>query len=335
VLRYAIIGFGGLGKKHFCNLMQLEKKCKNFTLAAICGTTEAEAKKAVSLNLGTIDLSEIDLSHCHFYQDYKEMIETEKLDFIISTVPTYLHKEIAVYALSKGIHVFSEKPMALTLDDCEAMLLAAQENKKQLMIGQCLRFHPAYKKVKEFIDSGVYGKVRSAYFERISQLPRWTWNNWILDPAQSGGCILDMHIHDVDLINWFFETPSSLRSTINSSKVPQESVCTQYDYKDFTVLSRADWSLPQTFPFSGRCQIDFEKASVSVANDRLSVYTDEDSYSEDYDPKEAFVEEMEAFLELVLEDKPCDVISPESVYNSVKIAIRELESGMSKQVIYL
>ena len=175
MFRYAIIGFGGLGKKHFCNLIKLEEKRKDFTLAAICGTTEAEARKSVNLNLGTVDLSKIDFSHCHFYRDYKEMIETEKLDFIFSTVPTYLHKEIAVYALSKGIHVFSEKPMALTLADCEEMLLTARENNKYLMIGQCLRFHPAYKKVKEFIDSGAYGKVRSAYFERISQLPCWTW----------------------------------------------------------------------------------------------------------------------------------------------------------------
>ena len=264
MLRYAIIGFGGLGKKHLCNLKGIEEERGDFTLAALCGTTEAEAKKSVDLNLGTVDVSKIDFSGCNFYQDYKEMIDNEELDFILSVLPTYLHKEVAVYALSKGIHVFSEKPMALSLSDCEAMIQAARDNNKELMIGQCLRFHPAYAKVKEYIDNGKFGRVRNAYFERNSQTPLWTWNNWILDPEKSGGCILDMHVHDVDLINWFFGTPKSIRSNVRHSKMPREGVTAQYFYDGFTVQAEADWSLPQTFPFAEKCRVDFEKATTII-----------------------------------------------------------------------
>ena len=333
MIRYAIIGFGGLGKKHLCNLIGIEKERKDFALVAICGTTEAEAKKSVNLNLGTVDVSKIDFSDCHFYQDYKEMIEKEKLDFILSVLPTYLHKDVAVYALSKGIHVFSEKPMALTLDDCEEMLKASNDNKKELMIGQCLRFHSAYRKVKEYIESGRFGRVRWANFERNSQMPLWTWNNWILDPAKSGGCVLDMHVHDVDLINWFFGTPKSLRSTVRSSKIPMESVSTQYFYDGFTVQAQADWSLPQTFPFMEKCRIDFETASVIVENDKLFVYSDTESFSEEFDSEEVYINEIRAFLDLVIDKKPCNITSAESVYESVKIAMKEIESGETNREI--
>lgn len=335
MFRYAIIGFGGLGKKHLRNLKELEKERKDFTLAAICGTTAEEAKKSININLGAVDVSQIDFSCCNFYQDYKEMIDKENLDFVLSVLPTYLHEEVALYALSKGIHVFSEKPMALTLEGCENMLKAARDNDKQLIIGQCLRFHPAYQKIKEYIDSSCFGKVRGASFERISQMPLWTWNNWILDCEKSGGCVLDMHVHDVDLINWFFGKPKSLTSVIKNSKIPLEGVSTQYYYDDFIVSAAADWSLPQKFPFTTRCRIDFEKASAVVENDKLIVYTDDEILLQEFDAEDAYKAEMSDFLNLVIDKKPSNITSAESVYSSVKIAMKEIESGKTNQTIKL
>ena len=128
--RYGIIGFGGLGKKHLNNLMNMEKSRGDFCLGAICGTTLEQAKKSVEINLGTVDVSKFDFSDCNFYDDYKEMIQNEKLDFVLSVLPTYLHEEVAVYALSNGLHVFSEKPMALSLEGCQKMIDTAKNNKK-------------------------------------------------------------------------------------------------------------------------------------------------------------------------------------------------------------
>ena len=115
-------------------------------------------------------------------------------------LPTYLHEEVAVYAMEKGLDVFSEKPMALTLDGCKHMLDAAEKLGRKLMIGQCLRFSPAFQKLKEYVATEKYGKAYSAEFIRYSQTPLWTWQNWILDPSKSGGCPWDMHVHDVDMM---------------------------------------------------------------------------------------------------------------------------------------
>jgi len=246
--RYAIIGFGGLGKLHLSTLSNLSRERGDFELAAICGADESAIKNNTKINLGEADLSLIDFSNCKFYSDYKELIFKEKPDFVLITLPTYLHEEATIYALSNGVHVFSEKPMALTADGCTNIIKAAKKSGRKLMIGHCLRFDSAYCAVKKYIESGIYGKAYRAEFSRYSNLPLWSWDNWILDTDRSGGCIMDMHVHDVDLINWYFGKPNSLRSCMTNKKSEWESVSTQYFYDDLLVVSNADWSMPQSFP---------------------------------------------------------------------------------------
>lgn len=325
--KYAIIGFGGLGKLHLGNLVKLEKERGDIKLQAICGADEKSFKENVKINLGTVDLSGIDLDSCAFYQDYKELIDNEKPDFILSTVPTFLHKEIAVYALSRGVHVFSEKPMALSVEDCEEMIKTAKDNGRKLMIGQCLRFDPAFTKLKEYVEKKTFGRVYRGEFSRYSQTPLWTWNNWILDPEKSGGCVLDMHIHDVDLINWLFGMPEKVHSVVTGNKVDREAVFSQYFYNDFLVLSNADWSLSQTFPFEARCLVNFEKATVILEGGKITVYEDATSYEPELTGDDYFVSEMKAFLEWVIDGKETTVTSAESVMNSIKLAIAEIESA--------
>ncbi len=333
--KYAIIGFGGLGKLHLTNLMQLEKERGDFKLCALCGADPNAFKENVKINLGNVDIGNIDFSSIGFYQDYKELIEKEKPDFILSTLPTYMHEEVAVYALNKGVHVFSEKPMALTEAACENMIKAAKENGKKLMIGQCLRFDPTFEKIKEYIDEKTFGKVYRAEFFRYSQTPTWTWNNWILDPKQSGGCIIDMHIHDVDVINWLFGMPKALRAAKTEKKVELESIFTQYFYDDLLVTSAADWSMTQTFPFEQRCLFNFEKATVCVDDGKLTVYTDDESFSPEISGETNLMQEMRAFLKYVIDGEECSATSPESVKDSISLAFKELEAANTLNTINL
>ncbi len=330
---YAIIGFGGLGKLHLTNLIKLEKERGDFYLKAVCGADEKSFRENVKLNIGDIDIASVDFSRCNFYQDYKELIEREKPDFILSTLPTYMHEEVAVYALNKGIHVFSEKPMALTAEGCNNMIEAAQTNNKKLMIGQCLRFDSRFRKIKEYIDNKTYGEIYRAEFSRYSRTPTWTWKNWILDPKQSGGCVLDMHIHDVDLINWMFGMPNSLRAATTAKKVEFESVFAQYFYDDLLVTASADWSMTQTFPFEQRCIFNFERATVCVVDGKISVYTDKESFSQEFSDDQYFVDEMRAFLKLAVDNEGSAQTSPESIRDSIVLALKEIESARSGETV--
>lgn len=333
--KYAIIGFGGLGKLHLTNLMQLEKERGDFKLCALCGADPNAFKENVKINLGNVDIGAMDFSSIGFYQDYKELIEKEKPDFILSTLPTYMHEEVAVYALNKGVHVFSEKPMALTVESCENMINAAKANGKKLMIGQCLRFDPIFSKIKEYIEENTFGKVYRAEFFRYSQTPTWTWNNWILDPKQSGGCIIDMHVHDVDIINWLFGMPKSLNSAKTEKKVELESIFTQYTYDDLLVTSAADWSMPQTFPFTQRCLFNFEKATVCMDDGKITVYTDEESFSPEVSEETSHMLEMRAFLKYIFDGVEPKETSPEDTRNSIFLALKELEAANAGKTVTL
>lgn len=326
--KYAIIGFGGLGKLHLCNLLKIANERKDFELAALCGADPSTFKDNVKLNLGDLDISNIDFSGIHFYQDYKEMIEKEDLDFVLSTLPTHLHKEVAEFALNKGLHVLSEKPMALSIEDCDAMIDAAKRTGSKLMIGHCLRFNPAFLKLKEYVDNKTFGKALRAEFSRYSQTPLWTWNNWILDPEKSGGCPIDMHIHDTDLINWMFGMPNSIRSVTTENKTKLESMFTQYFYDGLFVMANADWSMTQTFPFEARCIVNFEEATVVILGENITVYKDDESFVP-YLLGESNMHytEVEAFLKYALDDIPCEITSPESIRNTVKLALAEIESA--------
>lgn len=327
--KYAMLGFGGLGKKHFANLIDIGKNRGDIELVAICGTTLEDVKKNVATNLGVSDVSSYDYSNCHFYQDYKELLDNEELDFVLSVLPTFLHEDAAVYALSKGIHVFSEKPMALSVESCDKMLSAAKVNNKKLMIGQICRFNPGYIKIKEYIDKKKYGKLLHASFERYSQTPMWTYNNWILDTEKSGGCLLDLHVHDVDLINYFFGMPNSLVSVIRNSKIERDGISTQYFYDDFMIDAHSDWSYPQTFPFRSSVRLNFEKGLVILEGGFLKVYTDEENYEIDCQG-ERFYEEIDTFLKVILDGEDHPVTSAESVRDSIRLVEMEIESSDKK-----
>lgn len=124
MFRYAIIGFGGLGKKHFSNLLTLEKERRDFCLCAICDEKSFNENMNININLGNIDISSIDFSSYGFYRDYKEMIKNEKPDFVISALPTYLHEECRLISPESVM-----ESVKLTL--CE--LKAAKTGKREVL----------------------------------------------------------------------------------------------------------------------------------------------------------------------------------------------------------
>ena len=331
---YAIIGFGGLGKIHLINLDKIATRRGDLVLKAICGASKENFKQSVSLNMGDVDISNIDVDNCNFYDDYKQLIDTEKPDFIISTLPTFMHEEVAVYALQRGIHVFSEKPMSLTLQSCERMIEASKNSSSKLMIGHCLRYDPVYCLLREYIKNKKFGKVIRAEFSRYSRTPKWTWNNWILDPQKSGGCIIDMHVHDTDLINWFFGMPQKVNSVATDVKTPLESVFTQYYYENgLVVTAGADWAMPQKYPFTVKCIINFENATVVLEDNKLNVYTDEEVFTPDIPEENCYEKEINKFLYSIENDSDYEEIM--SIYDSMLLVMKEKESVVKNDPVYI
>ena len=93
------------------------------------------------------------------YDTYFDLLNNPAIDAVSICVDNRSHAEITTYALYAGKHVLCEKPMAITLAECESMVAAAEFNGKHLMIGHNMRFDPVYRRAKKLLDEGVIGDV--------------------------------------------------------------------------------------------------------------------------------------------------------------------------------
>lgn len=138
--------------------------------------------------------------------DLARVLTRDDIDAVIVTTANDYHAPLTIQSLEAGKHVMVQKPMARTLDECDAMIAAAERSGRQLMVSYFEFFHPAFKRAKELVDSGAIGDV--FLFKAIMA---WTsgLDNWRFDPAISGGGILmDGHAHHVAFFNWLLNNPA-------------------------------------------------------------------------------------------------------------------------------
>lgn len=336
MLNFAIIGFGALGKTHFRNVKEVTDSVGDIKLVALCDVEEKAFTTQTASNLGSEETS-LDLSEYTLYNDAEEMFIKEKLDFVITALPTYLHEKIAVMAMEHGINVFSEKPMAINLEQAQNMIDSANKNNVKLMIGQCLRFFPEYVMLKNIIDSKKYGEVVRAEFTRLSKTPGWSWQNWMLDESKSGNDILDLHVHDVDFINWAFGMPKAVTSVATNGKTPHDSIMTFYDYGDGKVVaSKSDWGYPECYPFTAVFSVRFEKATVELRGDGMWLYPENgDAEKLEVPAGNGYALEVIEFINCIRENRVSEINPPEDSMASISIAFAERKSADTKITVTL
>jgi len=334
-MNFAIIGFGGLGKSHFRNVAEVSKRVKDINLVALCDVEEDAFHVQTNTNLGG-NSTNLDLSAYHLYKDANELFENEKLDFVITALPTYIHEKIAVMAMEHGIHVFSEKPMALKLAQGENMLNVARKNNVKLMIGQCVRYFPEYAMLKELIENKRYGNVIRADFSRISSNVTWSWQGWMLDETKSGGAALDMHVHDVDFVNWAFGVPKAVTSVATNHKTKHETISTVYHYDNMLVTAVGDWGMPGCFPFTPGFTVRFEKATVILTSKGVKLYPEDGQPSLiETSADNGYVEEVVDFINCIRGNKESAINPPEASLLSLKIALAEKVSADTGKTVAL
>lgn len=335
MLKFAIIGFGGLGKVHFETVPEVVKRIRDVQLVAICDIDENAFHTQKEINLATAKV-DLNLSAYRLYTDADELFEKEELDFVITALPTYIHEKMAVKAMKKGIHVFSEKPMALNVEQAEHMIETAKKNHVKLMIGQCMRWEAPYVLLKDMILSEKYGKVTRAEFSRISPLPTWSSHNWMLDESKSGGAALDMHVHDVDFIHWVFGVPKAVTSFADNYAGKHAVISTTYHYDDKLVTSIGDWGMPQCWPFADGYTVRFEKATVVYGKGEITLYEEDgDAGKVEIPDFNYMADEMEEFINCIREDRESSINPPESSLISVKIALAEKVSADTGKTVEL
>jgi predicted dehydrogenase len=334
-IRIGIVGFGVMGRQH----LECYRRLPSVNVAAICDGDKARLRGGKVIKGNITDEVFLDLGDVALYTDFEKMLAKEQLDAVSITLPTFMHRDFTVKALEAGANVLCEKPMAMSVSQCEEMIAAQKKNKKILQIGHCIRFWPEYAKAKQLVDSGKYGRVLTASFRRISAVPGWSWKNWLIHAKQSGGAIFDLHIHDTDCIQYLFGLPEAVRS--QGAIGPSggfDYVTTQYVYKNNKVVSaEGGFVMSPGFKFEMSFIISLEKATIVYDcrhTPTLQVcLSGGGCVMPKIEPGDGYSREITHFVASITGKKTPSIISPLDSLNAVKIVLAEKQSAESKKEV--
>jgi predicted dehydrogenase len=240
-------------------------KIRDAEIVAVCagGSKSLENISQTGGNLSREPVT-FDFSGVRKYTDWQSLVADPAIDVVDICLPTDLHAEVAITAFENRKHVLCEKPMALTVPDCERIMAAAARHGRLLMIGQVLRFWPQYQELGKFVEAGEYGRVRSATFVRRSGIPEWS--RWLTDESRSGGAIVDLMLHDIDQALSLFGTPQ--RVAAKSIGGPDTVMAALIYPGGPEVRIQGGWFASGT-PFSMSFQVRAERAELEWMPDGL------------------------------------------------------------------
>ena len=329
-VKWAVIGLGWFGEKHCEALAGLP----NAELYALCTRTKSRLDE-VAARFGVQ----------HIYTDYQELLANPEVEAVSITTMWDQHTAPALASIQTGKHVFLEKPMASTMEDCAAIVRAARASDKFFMVGHICRFNPRYAAAKREIELGTIGRIVSIYARRNI-------------PAAVGaqvlpkiGPIMGDGVHDTDLMLWYtgasIETAYAQSLNVRGLKNPDLG-WTLYRFDSGAIgVCENIWFLPDktAFQIDERMEIIGTEGSIHIqeTHPNFSVVSQDGWRSPDttYWPElhgvraGALRTELDYFLTCVLENKRPTVISPEESLRAVEACLAAEESAATGRVVRL
>ena len=153
-------------------------------------------------------------------EDYRRLLDRRDIDAIAVCSPDFLHREHAVAALDAGKHVFCEKPLAITIEDCDDILRARERSGTRLMVGFNMRFFAFVCKMKELVDAGAIGQVKTVWTRHfVGSGGEWYYHDWHADRRNTTGLLLQKASHDLDVMHWICGSHTVRTSAFGSMEV--------------------------------------------------------------------------------------------------------------------
>jgi scyllo-inositol 2-dehydrogenase (NAD+) len=307
MLRFCLVGTGRVGIVHATNI---NRRIKDAQLVALCDADPRALEHAAA-----------DYEVDRLYSDYHEAVRDPQVDAVVVATPVFLHREIACEAATQGKHVFLEKPMALSVAECEDINDAIARSGVTLQIGFMRRFDGAFLEAKEILSSGELGRVLIIKSTgRGPGLPP----AWIYDVATSNGILAEVNSHDFDSVRWLvgadvvrvYAEAANLKCTHVRESHPDfydNAVVTLRFSNDS--LGTIDGTCPAHYGYDARVEVLCEKGAIfigSVQDRGISRVTCDgtvitrtiDSWRGLF--KEAYLGEMEHFITCVeKQTTPC------------------------------
>mgnify|MGYP001029414770 FL=1 len=202
-VKFAVIGCGNIGRRHIA-VLDAEPQA---TLVAICDTNQAICEAQSQL-----------YNQVPHYKDYQQLLAQVDCDFVNICTPHHLHKAMTLEAIKQGKNVLVEKPMALSVKDCEEMNQAAQKAGVKLYVVKQNRFNTPVRLLKQVLDAGKLGEV---YMVKCDVL----WNRyqgyydespWRGKKSLEGGALFTQVSHFIDLLVWWFGDVTDAKAHLNT-----------------------------------------------------------------------------------------------------------------------
>lgn len=203
-VRFGLVGFGAWGAHH---------------ADAIEATEGAQLTAIAANSSGSCDRARQAHGEATVYASHQEMLARESLDVVVVVLPSYLHHPVGLDVLGAGCHLLLEKPMALSLAQCDELLAAAERNQRLLAIGHELRHSSLWGAAHRLITDGTIGQPQYVLVELSRRPYRLGADGWRYDIDRVGNWILEEPIHFFDFARWYLQSagdPLSVYARANS-----------------------------------------------------------------------------------------------------------------------
>lgn len=332
--KIAILGAGFMGDTHATAYQQMER-------AEIAGIFDKnkEAGEKLAAKYG-----------CRAFTDFDEMLRQVEVDVADICLPTFLHEEYVVKAAESSRHIFCEKPVGLSVESLDRMLAAVEKAGVCMLVGQVVRFWPEYAEAKRRYDSGEFGELKAVYAARLSEHP--AWSEWYKRVENSGGGLLDLHLHDIDYMCYLLGKVSHVYATgkknsygcwnhvstsltfENGNHATVEGIIEMIKGYPFTMELRIVGD-QKIYQYEMKAGANLE--DVASAKRRTVIYEENHATVLPLDERDAYQIELEHFVDCMEQGVGSPVIDMTQVRNVLCTieAIREsLETGEKVKVRY-
>jgi len=329
VLKTAVIGVGMMGRNH----ARVYALMENSRLVA-AADPDARALEPIARTYKV-----------HVYTDYVQMLDEEKPDLVSIAVPTRLHREVAITAMKRGVHVFLEKPISTCVEEGQEIINCAQHEGVKLAVGHIERFNPAIIELKKQLDAGQLGRIFQIHARRVGPFP---------PRIEDVGVVIDLATHELNLLEYL--TGSRVESVY--AEIEREIHAKHEDllmgilkFEDGTVgILDINWLTPTKIR---ELSLIGEKGMflVNYLTQDLEFY-ENDYFNGNWEGlaimgvsegrkirlnikrKEPLLAELESLVEAIEHDT-APQIGGEEALRAVLLAQRLLESGQKHQVVHV
>jgi myo-inositol 2-dehydrogenase/D-chiro-inositol 1-dehydrogenase/scyllo-inositol 2-dehydrogenase (NAD+) len=319
------IGIVGAGRAGLIHARNFARKIKHAAVVAVADPS-ASQRAAFCEEIG----------ECAQYSEPEALLANPEVNAIVITAPTSLHSRITIAAAALHKHVFCEKPMARTVDECQSMCQAAEKSGIVLQIGFMRRFDRGFRRAWEGISSGNIGQV--VQVKSITHGPSIP-QPWMYDMSISNGPLAEVNSHDIDTLRWFTGSEfKEVYAVAGNYRSPEARIRYPDFYDNVMLMATFENGMQGLicgaqgvgYAYDARCEILGEKGLVTVGGlleTPTTLYTPTGvsstavrSWTDLFE--DAYLSEDEAFADSILQDKPAQVSGRDGL-----AAVRVVQAG--------